>query len=321
MPLVPLSSYRPPFLLSNGHLQTVLPVLLRKADATCYRRERIATPDDDFLDIDWIIGGHDRVAVLSHGLEGSSHRPYVTGMARMLARAGWDVAAWNFRSCSGEPNRQFRLYHNGSTDDLDCVVRHVLATGRYGRLDLVGFSLGGNLTLLYLGRNAATVDGRIGRTVTFSVPCDLADGAHALRRPVNRLYMDNFLTSLHGKIRTKMRQFPGRIDDEGYGCITDFKGFDDRFTAPIHGFKDAEDYWERCSSSRVIADIATPVLIVNALDDPFLAGGCYPVSQAEASGCVWLEMPASGGHVGFVGFGGDGSYWSERRAVGFLSGS
>ena len=229
-----------------------------------------------------------------------------------------DALAWNYRSCSGEINRQLRLYHNGAIDDLDVVVRHALATGRYRTAALIGFSLGGNLTLVYLGSNALRLDPRVQKAVVFSVPCDLAASARELARPANRIYMNQFLVSLHEKIRAKMKLHPDRVDDRDYHLIRDFRGFDDRYTAPIHGFRDAEDYWTQCSSRQFIPAVAIPTLIVNALDDPFLGETCYPRQEAAASSHVWLETPARGGHVGFMAMNRDGHYWSELRALEFL---
>jgi predicted alpha/beta-fold hydrolase len=242
------------------------------------------------------------------------------GMARMLNRHGWDALAWNYRGCSGETNRQLRFYHNGAIDDLDLIVRHALASGRYDVLALIGFSLGGNLTLVYLGKMAGSLDPRIRKAAVFSVPCDLAASARVLAQWKSRLYMDQFLRSLHGKIRAKMALLPGALTDDGYERIRDFKDFDDRYTAPLHGFCDAEDYWARCSSGQFIPDIRVPTLLVNAKDDPFLVDGCYPVEAASRSEQVHLEMPRSGGHVGFVQFNHDGSYWSEQRAAEFITG-
>jgi predicted alpha/beta-fold hydrolase len=318
MPLIPGSSYQAPLLFSNGCLQTVYPSLARKLDADLYQRERIDTPDDDFLDLDWSRVGSNKLVILSHGLEGNTHRPYMVGMARMMNRTGWDALAWNYRACSGEINRQLRMYHNGCIDDLDCVVQHTLKSRAYDTVVLIGFSLGGNLTLMYLGSMGSKLDRRIQRSVVFSVPCDLKAGALELAKPKNYLYMQQFLVSLHEKIKRKMERMPDRINDDGYDRIKTFKEFDDRYTAPINGFKDAEDYWAKCSSDQFIPEIRIPTLLVNAQDDPFLAGGCYPVQKAEQSNYVHLEMPRSGGHVGFVQFNEDGSYWSENRAVEFL---
>jgi predicted alpha/beta-fold hydrolase len=318
MPLIPESSYRAPFFLRDGDLQTVYPALMRKLSHKLYQRERIDTPDGDFLDLDWARINSRKLVVLSHGLEGNSHRPYIIGMATMMNRHGWDALAWNYRGCSGETNRRLRMYHNGSIDDLESVVRYALKTGLYDSIALVGFSLGGNLTLVYLGCMADSLDERICGAVAFSVPGDLKAGASQLAKTKNYFYMKQFLVSLREKIRLKMKQMPGAINDDGYSSITDFKGFDDRYTAPIHGFKNAEDYWEKCSSNRFLSAIRAPVLIVNASDDPFLANECYPVEQARDSLSVHLEIPKYGGHVGFVQFNKDGSYWSENRAVEFL---
>ena len=318
MPIIHGSTYRAPFLFNNGHLQTLYPTIARTVNGVVYKRERIFTPDDDFLDVDWSRAGNRRLAILSHGLEGNTHRPYMVGMARMLNRQGWDVLAWNYRACSGEINRRLRMYHNGCIDDLDCVVQHALKDNRYERAALIGFSLGGNLTLMYLGSRGSSLDPRIQNAVAFSVPCDLKAGALELAKARNYIYMKQFLVSLHEKIKLKMEQMPGLINDDGYGRIKDFKGFDDRYTAPINGFKDAEDYWFQCSSGRFLSSITIPTLIVNAVDDPFLADGCYPIAQAENSRYVHLEMPASGGHVGFIQFNSDGSYWSENRTIEFL---
>jgi uncharacterized protein len=318
MPIIGKSNYKAPFLLRNGHLQTIIPTLIRKLDNKFYQRERIETPDNDFLDVDWSKIGSYRIAILSHGLEGNSHRHYMVGMVKMLNRNGWDALAWNYRGCSGETNRKLRMYHNGSIDDLDCVVQHVLKSSMYQTIALIGFSLGGNLTLVYLGRNATVIDSRIQKAVVFSVPCDLRASASELSKLENTFYMTYFLVSLHAKIKAKMKVLPGQINDDQYHRIRNFKDFDNRYTAPIHGFKDAEDYWRKCSCSQFIPRIKIPTLIVNANDDPFLANGCYPVQESSNHKHVYLEMPSFGGHVGFVQFNEDKSYWSERRAIAFL---
>ncbi|MDH4161868.1 MAG: alpha/beta fold hydrolase [Nitrospirota bacterium] len=319
MPLIPGSSYCPPYLFNNGHLQTIYPSLARRLSPELYSRERITTSDDDFLDLDWARTDSDSLAILSHGLEGSSYRPYMIGMARALNLHGWDALAWNYRSCSGEINRRLRMYHNGSIDDLDAVIRHAFSTDRYRRVALIGFSLGGNLTLMYLGSLGTAIDHRIESAAAFSVPCDLAAGARELAKPRNCFYMQQFLVSLHGKIRKKMELLPGEIDDKDYHRIRNFKEFDDRYTAPIHGFKNAEDYWAKCSCKQFIPSITIPTLIVNSRDDPFLVDGCYPVLEAERNRFVHLEMPRHGGHVGFVQFDHKGTYWSEQRAMEFLA--
>ncbi len=312
------SNYTPPFLLSNGHLQSIYPSLFRKFDPSLYRRQRITTPDDDFLDLDWSEVNSDCLAVISHGMEGSSHRAYVIGMARELNHHGWDALAWNFRSCGGEMNRQLRMYHSGSTDDLDLVVNHALSQNKYKKIALIGFSMGGNLTLVYLGQKGKNRDERIQAGVVFSVPIDLHSSSLRLGEPQNILYMKRFLRMLHKKIRDKMLLFPDQINDHDFNRIKNFKDFDDRYTAPIHGFKNAEDYWHKCSSKLFIKDISIPTLIVNAKNDPFLPPACYPVEEVRDHQYIYLEIPRSGGHVGFISLNNDNFYWSEKRTIDFL---
>ncbi len=318
MPVVTHSSYVPPRLLANGHLQTLFPALLRKVGGVCYQRERIATPDGDFLDLDWVTCGSSRLAVIAHGLEGNSQRAYVRGMVKALTRNGWDAVVWNARGCSGEPNRQLRFTHSGATGDLQAVISHLTATRADAELGLIGFSLGGNLTLKYLGERHRELPPRIKKAVAFSVPCDLASGSVQLAGWTHQIYMQHFLLSLRQKIRAKMQLMPGTITDDDYGQLRTFKDFDDRYTAPIHGFADAEDYWRRCSCRPVLGNISIPTLLINARNDPFLAAPCYPIAEADANPNLYLEMPASGGHVGFVTFNPLGEYWSEARALAFL---
>ena len=311
------SSYRPPRGFGNGHLQTIFPALFRRVPLVTPHRERIPTPDGDFLDLDWNAENRNpRLAILSHGLEGDSHNTYIQGLARALLRRGWDVLAWNFRGCSGEPNRHLHSYHSGLTDDLRTVVTH--AASSYDKLVLVGFSLGGNMTLKYLSES--DLHPKIAGAVAFSVPCDLASSALQLESLGNRLYMRRFLKSLRGKVRLKMRQFPGQIHDTGLDAMRTFREFDGAYTAPLHGFASADEYWALASCRPTLARIRVPVLLVNALDDPFLPPACYPREEAAASQSFFLETPNHGGHVGFISFRADGEYWSERRTAEFLAG-
>ncbi|MEJ2157431.1 MAG: alpha/beta fold hydrolase [Desulfobacteraceae bacterium] len=311
-------SYVAPLPFRNGHIQTIFPTYCRRIAGIRYERERIETPDGDFLDLDWSNTGSRNLAILSHGLEGHTGRPYMRGMVRALNDANVDALAWNYRGCSGEPNRCLRMYHNGSVDDLHLVIMHAIKKGAYDRIHLIGFSLGANLTLLYLGRHRTEVPAAVRGAVAISAPCDLADASLTLERPVNYLYMKSFLRSLHRKIKSKQHRFPQALNDEGYRRIKTFRQFDDRYTAPIHGFADARDYWQKCSSRPWLKDIAVPTLIVNAWDDPFLSGGCFPVAECGGNPLLTLEIPRYGGHVGFVSFRHNGRYWSEHRAVAFI---
>jgi uncharacterized protein len=316
--LISDSNYSPPIFCSNPHFQTVFPVLFRSVTGVNYRRQRIGTPDGDFLDLDRSDIGSSRLGVILTGLEGDSSRAYVRGMAKALNRKGWDALVMNFRGCSGECNRKVRFYHSGDTGDLDSVISHVVQENRHREIVLIGFSLGGNVVLKYVGERESGLPALIKKAIAFSVPCDLASGAIKMASPMNRLYMKRFLRMLHDKIRTKTALIPGSFDDRGFKKIKTFKEYDDRYTAPMFGFENAEDYWKKGSSKPLLADISVPTLLVNAADDPFLADPCYPVQEARANPSFFLEIPKFGGHVGFVAFNHDGEYWSESRAVSFL---
>lgn len=296
----------------------MFPALFRKQQAPPYTRERIATHDGDFLDLDWCREGNKRLAILSHGYEGHSYTWYMRGMVHALRQAGWDTLAWNFRGCSGTLPQLPRIYHAGATDDLDLVVRHAEQQG-YGHISLLGFSIGGNLSLLYLGRNAAQLPISLKSAVTFSVPTRLGEAAEHMNKWSNRYYLRRFLRSLSDKIEGMKSRFPDEINTAPLSRIRTLRDFDEIYTAPMNGFESAEDYWYRASSRQHIPHINVPTLIVNALDDPFLPPTCFPVREAAGNDMVMLDMPRRGGHLGFVRLNGDEQYWSEKRAIGFLN--
>lgn len=318
MPLV-TSNYKAPLWARNGHIQTVYPSLYRSVPLLTTERERITTPDNDFLDLDWSKAHpNKRLAILTHGLEGHSRAHYIQGMARAFDRAHWNVLAWNFRSCSGEPNTQLRSYHSGSSDELELILQHVFRTTDYEEIALVGFSLGGNLMLKLLGDRAATIDSRIRAAVAISVPCDLASSAKKLEHWSNHIYMRRFMNFLRPKVREKIQRFPGLIKDHGLDDMKTFAQFDDAYTAPIHGFKNAEEYWAQSSCRTRLHSIQIPTLLINALDDPFLTPSCFPYDSAEQSSNFTLETPKRGGHCGFLQFNAKNEYWSESRSVQFI---
>ncbi len=316
MPVINPSTYRAPRCLKNSHLQTVLPTLFRKVEGVKYRRERVDTPDGDFVDIDISPVGSRRAVIVSHGLEGMSDRAYVKGMIRAFNRRGWDGVAFNFRGCSGEPNRKAATYHSGKTDDLHTVVEYVLAEKKYQAISLVGFSLGGNLTLKYVGERGDRILPQIKSAVGISAPCDLVSSSVELHKMKNYVYAKRFLITLVQKMKDKEAILPAGITRD-YDSIKTLHAFDDAFTAPLNGFCDAMDYWVSCSSKRFIAGTAVPALILNAKDDPILGPGCFPYEEAAANERLFLETPANGGHVGFITFGNGGEYWDETRAAEF----
>jgi predicted alpha/beta-fold hydrolase len=302
--------------LFNAHLETIYPSLLRKVvGIPPYVRERITTPDEDFLDLDWITQGAKKLIIISHGLEGSSDRAYIKGLAKAGLEEGYDILAWNFRGCSGEINRRLRFYHSGATDDLDTVIQHAINTGRYPEIILMGFSLGGNLTLKYMGERKP--DAVIQKVVVFSVPLNLRSSCAKISQPSNWIYANRFLKSLKNKVLRKSQLYP-ELDTSPLGRIKTLETFDDQYTAPIHGFDNAADYYSKCSSIAFVDSIKVPTLIINAKNDPFLSEDCFPVELLKGHGYVTLEVPVRGGHVGFSQFGKTGRYWSEERAMSFI---
>lgn len=310
-------SYTPPRFLFSPHLETIYPALLRRVSLQPYTRERIATPDDDFLDLDWLTQGSDKLVIISHGLEGNTTRAYIKGMARVFFNHGYDVLAWNYRGCSEEMNRQLRFYHSGATDDLNVVTDHAIDRKKYKDLYLVGFSLGGNITLKYLGEKIPRTE--IRKAVAISVPMDLQTSCEKISRPSNWIYANRFLKSLKKKVQTKAARMPG-LDVSGIDRIKTLQQFDDRYTAPLHGFGNAIDYYTRCSSIRFVNNINIPTLIINTLNDPFLSPECFPDAQLKDHRHVQLEILLRGGHVGFAQFNKNGLYWSEQRALSFIDG-
>ncbi len=318
MPVLP-AGFQPPLYFSNPHVQTIGARFVRRVRAVPYERQRITTVDGDFIDLDWIRGGHERVVIMLHGLESSTRAPHVQGLGRTLAADGWDVAAMNFRSCSGESNKLLRSYHSGVTEDLAEVIQAVQARGDYPHVALVGFSLGGNVVMRYLGEQANHATAlRIRMAAAVSVPMDLAACAETFTQPANQFYMKRFLRSLCAKVRTKRREYPDAIDYDAVLESKNFHDFDGRYTAPVHGFDSAEHYWHSCSASTVASRIAVPTLMLNAMDDPFLTDSCHVHEIAENSDHLFAEISSCGGHVGFVRFGDEGRHYYETRVRAFF---
>jgi uncharacterized protein len=318
VPLITESRFRPPWWLRNRHFQTTWPAIARRVRWPAPRRERLELADGDFIDLDWQEIGARRVVIIAHGLEGNSRRPYVRGLVRALNRAGWDAIAWNFRGCSGEMNRLPRYYHSGATEDLAAIVDHVSHVGRHDVLAVAGFSLGANLTLKFLGEGHPSAE-RVAAGFVVSVPCDLRSSAERMATADAAFYMRQFIPPIGAKWDAKRAVFPREIPATDWRSMKTFRELDDAFTAPVHGFRDALEYWQRCSSGRFLAGIRVPTLILNALDDPFLTEPCHPRAQAAASSHVHLELPAHGGHVGFADSLLAEQLWSERRGAEFLA--
>ncbi len=317
MPCIEKSSFNPPFFLRNPHLQTLFPQKARKVKGITYTRRRIDTPDGDFLDLDWSEQDRSRCALLFHGLEGHSYRPYMLGMVRALNQAGWDTVSVNLRGCSGEPNLLARAYHQGSSDDVATAVGHV-AEKAYSSLVLIGFSLGANIVLKYLGEPQWDKPLSLRGAVAVSAPCDVSSCAANIERPENRGYLRYFITMLTEKVIAKHHPFPEQLPIDAIREIRNFTEFDNRYTAPLNGFANAQEYWEQTSSLPLLPAITVPTLLLSAADDPILTPQCFPRELARSHRFLTLEAPRFGGHVGFLGQGRGGNYWHELRTRAFL---
>ncbi len=314
--LVAKSSYKKPKLFSGEHIETIFPSLFRKVKHTPTKKERITTPDNDFLDLDWFLVKSKTLVITCHGLEGSSKSQYVVGMANYFNTKEIDVLCWCYRGCSSDINLTNKFYHSGATYDLETVILHAL-TKNYNKIVLAGFSLGGNLTLKYLGETRKKHK-EIAAAVVFSTPLDLSAGADEITKFKNKIYANRFLRRLKRKLRTKHKLLGKKFSLNGLATIKDLRSFDTVYTGPLHGFKDADDYYAKASALFYLDNIKIPTLIVNALNDPFLPKTCYPTKKLKSHTSIWLETPAHGGHIGFMPAAKDGSYWSERRAFEFI---
>jgi predicted alpha/beta-fold hydrolase len=307
--------------LPGGHFQTIYPALVgRRRGALRFDRQRIDTPDGDFLDIDWLHpadGRARRLLTLFHGLEGGSGSHYAQALAGAATQAGYTVAVAHFRSCSGEPNRLARAYHSGDSEEIEFILKATAARHPDLPATAVGVSLGGNALLKALGEERALP---VQAAVAVSAPMDLAAGGAALGRGFNRVYTRMFLSTLKLKALAKLERFPGLFEREALQRAASLYDFDNVYTAPVHGFRDTEDYWRRASSKPLLGGIRIPTLVVNALNDPFLPAR-FLARHHEVSRAVTLDYPAWGGHVGFMtgGFPGELA-WLPGRILHYLEG-
>ena len=302
MPLIS-STYKPKAPFTNGHFNTIYAAKIRRVKGIVYDRERITLTDGDFLDVDFSFSQSgnktSKIALIVHGLEGHAKRPYMQGAARVLNQNGFDCASLNLRGCSGEDNKKIRSYHSGASEDLADVVNYVLSKTKYTAIYLCGFSLGGNIILKYLGENRDRPH-QLKAAVAVSTPVDLYDSLGALQQRTNWVYRWSFLKDLKKKYNAKLKVFPNELSKENKRKIKSLLLFDELYTAPANGFDNALDYYKKSSSKQFLAKINIPTLIINALDDSFLNAKCYPKKEAEHNDKLFLEMPAFGGHVGFM---------------------
>ncbi|WP_456422827.1 YheT family hydrolase [Lutibacter sp.] len=317
MPIVK-STYQPPLLFKNNHFNTVYKTLFYKNNI-CYKRKRIATPDDDFLDLDFSIVGSNTIVIAMHGLEGSSKSHYLVSVINYLNSKKIDCVALNFRGCSGEDNNQLYSYNSGKTDDLNVVINYILKQYSYKNIILLGYSMGGNITLKYMGETTK-IPSEIKGAVAISVPCDLEGSSNALAKWYNTVYIQKFLKTLKKKTVIKLEKFPNNnIDKAAVLNAKTFEDFDNAVTAPLFQYKNAKDYWNKCSSKPFIPAINKPTLLISALDDSFLSKSCYPIKEAKNHKYLTFEMPKYGGHVGFnTSYVGKDLLWSEKHISNYI---
>lgn len=312
--------FTPAWWLANPHLQTVWSTFWNNGfDTPPVRRERFELSDGDFVDLDWVGGSIGPRVLILHGLAGSIESPYAKRILQTLHNNGWRGIFMHFRGCSGEPNRLARSYHSGDTGDVAEVVQALKAREPHSPIYAVGYSLGGNVLLKWLGETGA--DNVLQGAVAISVPFQLHHAASRLQQGFSQIYQWWLLRGLHHDLLDKFKTMPSPIDLDELPKWRTFWEFDDKVTAPLHGFNDANDYYQQASCHPYLPKIIVPTLVLHALDDPFLTPEVIPKPH-ELSSAITLEVYPQGGHVGFIGGSTFGKpyYWLEPRILKFLEG-
>ena len=310
MPII-RSQFKPAWWLRNPHTQTLWASVIRLKPKLKMKWQRVELPDGDFIDLVWSGPKNGKTVLILHGLEGSIESNYASGLMRELERHGYQSCLMHFRGCSGESNRLPFCYHSGKTDDLQYILKYLQDQMNIDAFAAIGFSLGGNVLLKWLSEQGGS--GPLKRAAVMSVPFQLEQAAERMDRGFSRFYQRHLLNKLLKSYKKKFNVINCPLDID-INSINSFLSFDDKVTAPLHGFKDVHDYYARASGRQFIPKIQVPTLILHAADDPFM----YPHSPPnvdELPENVWLEIPQKGGHVGFItgAIPGWGEYWGERR--------
>ena len=313
----PKDTFNPKFLFKNKHFNTAYRHFFSNLKIN-FKRKRIQTNDGDFLDLDFATVNANKVVIAIHGLEGSSDSSYIKTLTKTLNENNFDVIALNLRSCSGEPNKLLSSYHSGKSDDLLEVIQYIEKGYQYKKIHIVGYSLGGNITLKFMGEFADSTN--VNSAVAISVPCSLKGSSIAMTEKGNKMYVNNFLKTLRAKAKIKFEKFPdSNLEIHKILSAKNFSEFDNNYTAPAHGFKNANDYYEKSSSKQFLKFIKKPTLLITALDDSFLNEDCYPTKEAENSKHFHLLTTKYGGHVGFCqSFSMKNNYWCENQILSFI---
>lgn len=323
--MITTSRFSPAWWLRNRHLQTIVPNTFRGLPHQSIRRERVELPDGDFVDADWTTRTEGPIVVLLHGLEGSRESRYAAWMMKHLDDAGYRAVLLHFRGCSGEPNRTAGSYHSGHTADFDFFLRLLHEREPNARVAAIGYSLGGNALLKWLGQNGDNDAGKNTRKrqletgVAVSVPFRLEYCSAAINRGFARIYQAHLMRRMLRNARRKLAVIRAAGHDPALGSLRSFRDFDEALTAPLHGFENASDYYARASSAQFLRHITTPTLVIHASDDPFMTPDTVP-REEELSKAVTLELSEHGGHVGFVGgrWPWKPEYWLEQRILAHL---
>lgn len=316
MPIL-TSNFNPALPFKSAHFNTVYRPLFMK-DTINYKRKRVTTWDDDFIDLDFSIIGSKSIVLLIHGLEGSSQSNYMITNSNHLNNLGFDTVCMNLRGCSGEDNLLLETYHSGKTDDVDFIIKYLISNYNYDNIVMIGFSLGGNLTLKYLGEY--NIPSIIKGGIAISVPIDLTTSQAELTKLKNKVYLNEFLKTMKIKLLQKAEKFPDyKLDKELLFKASKFKHLEKQYTVPVFGFESSEDYWLKASAKPYIPNIKVPTLLINALDDSFLSKECYPIKEAKNISNFYLLTPDYGGHVGFMSsFTNTNNYWLDQRIGNFI---
>jgi uncharacterized protein len=315
--------YVSPKWLPGGNAQTIYPYFLNPSPVVAFRRERWELDDGDFIDVDWLDGAQDKpLVIMFHGLEGSSRSHYALSFMDQLRVLNWRGAVIHFRGCSGEPNRLPRAYHAGDSAEIDWMLRRIANQCELQKsaapLYVIGVSLGGNALLKWLGEQGSQISKLITAATAVSTPLDLAAAGKALDSGFNQFYARHFLGSLKRKALEKHKRFPGLLDVQAIATSATLYEFDNHVTAPLHGFRNTDEYWRKSSSKPWLQHIQIPTLVINARNDPFMPSNVLP-TQAMVSSMVILDFPEQGGHVGFM----QGTFpgqlkWLPQRIIKFF---
>lgn len=297
MPYIENSPYKTDLIFQNGHISTIYSGIIRRLGPPEYQRERVELPDGDFLLLDRYVQDDNKTILLCHGLEGDSRKNYNNACANYFIEKGFSVFAWNNRSCGGEMNRLPKLYHHASIDDLEFVVNHLCQKG-IKKLYLVGFSLGGDQIMNYLGKKSPPP--QVKAAVAISAPFQLRSSSEKLQEGLSKIYLSRFIRKIRTKIASKVRQFPDMVPSDAAKFIKNFDDVVERFVIPVHGgYIDLNDYYLKASPGNSVEGIKLPILVINAWDDPILGLEDRPVEMAKAHDYLFLETPDHGGHCAF----------------------